>query len=113
MNDIFDNPILCKQCGDRMKKEMVSRGDFGIRAMICPNCKYKILHPLDLEHYNKFINLKEEEFRVKMRIVGNSYTVSIPRKILDFMEEGNEIKCRDVVWSFKTIRKLVLNFNEN
>ena len=73
MDDIFDNPILCKQCGDRMKKEVLSRGGFEIRGMVCPNCKYKILHPVDLEYYNKFINLKEEEFRVKMRKIGRAH----------------------------------------
>ena len=42
---------------------------------------------MDLQEYNNFEKLKQKEFKVKLRFVGNSYAVSIPREIIDFQEE--------------------------
>lgn len=90
MTDIFDNKILCSKCDTKMQKGKIIKNGFLLRVMVCPNCREKIVHPADEVEYNKFINLKNKDFRVKMRIVGNSHTVSIPKEIVSFMREQNQ-----------------------
>jgi len=112
MIDIFDNKILCNKCNSQMKKAKISKNGFLLRAMICPNCNEKIIHPIDKENYNKFINLKNKEFRVKMRMVGNSYAVSIPREIVNFMNHQERIMNNMVRLCFEETGRLSLNFRE-
>jgi DNA-directed RNA polymerase subunit RPC12/RpoP len=88
--DLFENTVLCKNCGKKMKPAFVEKEGFKIRALICPSCSNKILHPVDLEEFNKFNSLRNRQFQVKLRLVGNSYTVSIPREIVNFMREEEE-----------------------
>ena len=80
--------------------------------MICPKCNEKIIHPADQAEYEKFINLKNKEFHVKMRLVGNSYAVSIPKEIVSFMREQERIMNDMVRLCFEDIGKLSLNFKE-
>ncbi len=87
MTDIFDNTILCKNCNLKMEKVAIERNGFHLRALECKKCGNKIIHPEDLKEYDGFQNLKKKNFRVKLRFVGNSYAVSIPREIIDFMHE--------------------------
>jgi DNA-directed RNA polymerase subunit M/transcription elongation factor TFIIS len=112
MADIFDNPILCKNCGTRMKKAQISKKGFILRALICPKCHEKIIHPIDEERYHKFINLKNKEYRVKMRLVGNSYAVSIPKEIVSFMNTQEKIMDEMVRLCFEDFGRLSLNFAE-
>ena len=117
--DIFDNPILCRKCGKRMKKAKLEKNGFILRAVVCEKCGEKIIHPLDEQEYNKFADLKKKQFSVKMRIVGNSYAVSIPKEIVSFMHEMNsraqehEKIMNDMVrLCFEDFGRVSLNFNE-
>ncbi|MEK6918033.1 MAG: hypothetical protein AABW51_03730 [Nanoarchaeota archaeon] len=110
MTDIFDNQILCKECNKKMQKTNVSKNGFLLRAVICPECSYKIIHPVDEQEYVKFINLRNREFRVKMRMVGNSYTVSIPKEIVSFMREQEKRMDDMVQLCFQEMGRLSLNF---
>lgn len=85
--DIFDNTIICKKCKKEMKRVMVERSGFEMRAMECHNCGQRSYHPADLEEYNKFNELKNKNFKVKLRQVGNSYAVSIPKEFIDFFSD--------------------------
>ncbi len=111
MNDIFDNPILCKNCDSRMKKATINKNRFLIRAVICDKCGHKILHPNDEAEYEKFVSLRNKEFRVKMRLVGNSYSVSIPKEIVLFIREQERIMDDMVKLCFEEAGRLSLNFN--
>ncbi len=93
-----------------MKKTKIIRGGFLFRALICPKCGEKLLHPYDEHEYNKFKNLKNKEFRVKMRIVGNSYTVSIPKEIVSFMNEQKKVMDDMVKLCLEEMGRLSLNF---
>ena len=95
-----------------MQRVEISKNGYLLRAMVCQNCNGKIIHPLDEDNYNKFINLRNKEFNVKMRLVGNSYAVSIPKEIVSFM--GNQRKIMDdmVRLCFEEMGKLSLNFHE-
>jgi hypothetical protein len=112
MTDIFDNKILCKKCNTQMKKAKISKNGFILRAVICPKCSSKTIHPVDEQEYNKYINLKNKEFKVKMRLVGNSYAVSIPKEIVSFMNEQRKIMDEMVRLCFEDFGKLSLRFKE-
>ncbi len=112
MTDIFDNTILCRKCNAKMKKAEITKNGFILRVVICQGCNEKIIHPADEQEYNKFINLKNKEFRVKMRIVGNSYTVSIPKEIVSFIREKERIMDDMVKLCFEDFGRLSLNFEE-
>jgi DNA-directed RNA polymerase subunit RPC12/RpoP len=88
--DLFENTVLCKNCGKKMKPAYLEKEGFRIRALKCPSCSNQILHPQDVEEYKKFNSLRNRQFQVKLRLVGNSYTVSIPREIVNFMREEEE-----------------------
>ena len=110
--DIFDNPILCKKCGIKMKTAKLAKNGFVLRVVVCPKCQVKIVHPVDEQEYNKFINLKHKTFDVKMRLVGNSYAVSIPKEIVLFMREQENIMNNMVRLCLEDIGKLSVNFAE-
>ncbi|MFH1310989.1 MAG: hypothetical protein ABIH65_01130 [Nanoarchaeota archaeon] len=110
MTDIFDNTILCKKCNLKMKRAEIEKNGFILRTVICPECNEKIIHPADEQEYAKFINLKNKEFRVKMRLVGNSYAVSIPKEIVLFIREQEKIMNDMVRLCFEDSGRLSLNF---
>lgn len=110
MTDIFDNTILCKKCNLKMNKAEVIKNGFVLRVVACPECNEKIIHPTDEQEYNKFISLKNKEFRVKMRLVGNSYAVSIPKEIVLFIREQEKIMNDMVRLCFEDFGRLSLNF---
>ncbi len=95
-----------------MKKAKLVKNGFVFRAMVCPKCGNKIVHPVDEEEYRKFINLKNKKFDVKMRLVGNSYAVSIPKEIVSFMREQEKIMNDMVRLCLEDIGKLSVNFAE-
>ena len=110
MKDIFDNSILCEKCGIKMKRVDLARNGFVLRAVVCPRCSNKILHPVDEQEYHKFMNLRNKKFNVKMRLVGNSYAVSIPKEIVSFMSEQKQIMDEMVKLCFEDFGKLSLSF---
>lgn len=112
MADIFDNTILCKKDNSKMQKAKIVKNGFMFRAVVCPKCNEKIIHPSDEQEYNRFINLKNKEFRVKMRLVGNSYAVSIPKEIVSFMNEQRQIMDDMVRLCFEDMGRLSLSFDE-
>lgn len=112
MTDIFNHTILCKKCGKPMQKATAIRNGFRMRAVVCPFGHDKIIHPQDIEDYKKFKELKDKEFKVKMRLVGNSYAVSIPKEIVSFMQEQEKVFNDVVKLCFEESGKLSLTFNK-
>jgi len=112
MADIFDNKILCKKCEIEMRKAKLIKDGLSLRFLICPNCQEKIIHPKDEIEYNKYKSLKNKEFNVKMRIVGNSYTVSIPKEIVSFMNEKEKMLDDMVKLCFTEMGRLSLEFHK-
>jgi len=95
-----------------MQKVSLSKNGFIFRGMVCPNCNEKLIHPLDEERYNKFKNLKNKNFSVKMRLVGNSYAVSIPKEIVLFMQTQEKIMDNMVRLCFEDFGRVSLNFQD-
>ena len=121
MTDIFDAKIMCKNCNVQMKPRVLEKEGLQLRAVECPKCKDKIIHPADLNCQNHFNDLKGKTFNVKLRMVGNSHAVSIPKEIVDLMNEQHKImserhrrisKDMDemVRLAFEDFGKLSLNF---
>ena len=112
MTDIFDQKILCGKCNSKMEKSEISKNGFIFRTMLCRKCNGKIIHPADESEYNKFINLRNKEFQVKMRLVGNSYAVSIPMEIVNFMNEQQKKMNEMVKLSFEDFGRVSLSFDQ-
>ncbi len=87
MTDIFDAKILCNKCNEQMEKSVVHKGGFALRVASCPVCKDKIVHPEDKNKLEHFKDLKGKTFHVKLRMVGNSHAISIPKEIVNFINE--------------------------
>jgi len=112
MADIFENTILCKKCSSKMQGAKIIKNGFVLRTVVCPKCNERIIHPNDEQEYNKFIDLKSKQYKVKMRVVGNSYTVSIPKEIVSFMHEQRKMMDDMVRLCFEDFGKLSLNFDK-
>lgn len=91
MQDLFDQTVMCSECGKKMQKIVLIKNGFKIRALRCEKCQKIIHHPADIEEYKKYVQLRQKPFAVKLRMVGNSYTVSIPREIVDFHREQEQV----------------------
>ena len=110
MVDIFDNTILCNKCNQKMQKTSVEKNGFKLRAIECLKCQEKIIHPADLKEYSDFQDLKKKHYKVKLRFVGNSYAVSIPREIINFMNEQEKRMKEMVDLCFEDFGRISLNF---
>lgn len=110
MKDIFDTTILCDRCHLKMKRVDIDKNGFVLRAVKCDNCAERIIHPQDKQEYEQFNNLRNKSFRVKLRLVGNSYAVSIPKEIIHFMHEQEKIMNDMVRLCFEDAKRLSLNF---
>ena len=108
--DIFDNKILCKNCSNIMKPIEIIRNGLVLRAVECSKCNLNVVHPKDEQEHKNFIILKKKQFSVKMRFVGNSYAVSIPKEIVDFMKEQEKIMDDMVKLCFEDFGRLRLEF---
>jgi len=113
MTDIFNNTILCGKCDIKMNPIQIMKNGFVLRSVICPNCNSRIIHPKDEQEYKDFISLKNKQFNVKMRFVGNSYAVSIPKEIVNFMRTQEKIMDDMVRLCFEDFGRVSLRFGDN
>lgn len=88
MADIFDAKIVCKRCEMQMQPKVVQKNGLELRAVQCPKCSDIIIHPADLNNSKQYDSLRNKTYTVKLRVVGNSHAISIPKEILEFMEEA-------------------------
>lgn len=116
MADIFDAKIMCKNCDVQMKTGLVSKRGVELRAVRCEKCGEVIVHPADLNCLEQYKDLKGKTFNVKLRVVGNSHAVSIPKEIIDFMNEmhkGMKKEMDDMVrLCFEDFHRLSLRFGD-
>ena len=113
MTDIFDYDILCRKCGSKMSKISLEKQGFVLRAVKCDKCNLKIVHPKDEKEFNDFIKLRNKTYKVKMRVVGNSYAVSIPKEIVNFIKEQEKVVNDMVKLCFDDCKRLSLMFGED
>ena len=113
MTDIFDATILCKNCNKKMRQIVISKNGAQLRAVECEKCREKIIHPADLNSLEKFNDLRGKTYNVKLRVVGNSHAISIPKEIVDFIREQEKIMDDMVRLCFDDMHKLSLRFGNN
>ncbi len=87
MTDLFENKVLCKNCNRVMNRGYTIKDGCKLRFLQCPKCNNRIYHPLDLREYEEFCRIRNKEWEVKLRLVGNSFCVSIPKEIIEFEEQ--------------------------
>ena len=116
MTDIFDTKILCRNCSAQMEQSIVNKKGLELRAVKCPKCNDTIIHPADLNNFEHFNNLKGKTFHVKLRMVGNSHAISIPKEIVDFINHTHNHMRREmndmVKLCFEDFGKLSVFFDE-
>jgi len=98
MADIYDTTIICDQCNKPTEKEIIIKNGFKIRSWHCRRCNKRWFHPKDMDEYEDFMKLKKRDFQVKLRLVGNSWAISIPKEIIDYEEvrQGKKVRlCLD------------------
>ena len=110
MTDIFDATILCKDCACRMEPVIINKSGVRLRAIECPECKDHIIHPSDVNAVENFKNIKGKTYSVKLRIVGNSHAISIPKEIINFIREQENIMDNMVKLCFEDMNRLSLEF---
>jgi len=116
MTDIFDTKIVCKKCDVEMKPSMINKAGAELRAVKCERCGDKIIHPADLNCLEQFRDLKGKTYNVKLRMVGNSHSISIPKEIVNFMNDmhrGTEREMDNMVrLCFEDFKKLSVRFGD-
>lgn len=113
MTELFNNKILCGKCDIAMDPIKIHRNGFLLRAVKCSTCNNRIVHPKDEQEYRDFSSLKKKQYNVKMRFVGNSYAVSIPKEIVEFMKEQEKVMDEMVKLSFEELGRISLVFGCN
>lgn len=91
---------------------VIKKANCKLRIVKCPTCKETIFHPGDLEKYKQFNNLKGKTYNVKLRIIGNSHAISIPKEIVSFIHKQEKIMDDMVQLHFEDMKKLSLIFGE-
>ena len=110
MTDIFDTTILCKKCNTKMQSFILNKAGAELRAVKCPKCSDQIIHPADLNSLENFNNIKGKTYNVKLRMVGNSHAISIPKEIVDFIRHQEKMMDDMVKLCFEDMHKLSLSF---
>ena len=111
MKSLNEASIICKNCNTEAVKSTINKGSFQLRAWRCPGCNEEWVHPLDLQEYQKFKIMRDKVYRVKLRLVGNSYAVSIPREIIDYQENLLDEIDNMIKMSLESPEKLSLYFS--
>ena len=100
-----------------MKKGIIHKNGMDVRAVKCSKCGDKIIHPADLNCLSHYNDLKGKTFNVKLRMVGNSHAISIPKEIVNFMNEQHKQMKKEmddmVRLCFEDFHKLSLMFGDD
>ena len=110
MKDIFDQVVLCSNCNIQTNKNIAVKDGFKLRILECPKCGEIIYHPGDLKEFEEFNKLRTRNFNVKLRMVGNSFCVSIPKELVDFHREFEQEFNDLVKMSLEGPGKIIISF---
>lgn len=99
--DIFEHTVLCQSCQIPLVPESVVQEGFLLRSLQCHSCDYVLYHPDDVRDFEDYKKLRQQRFQVKLRFVGNSFCVSIPKEIVSFIRESQRAVENDFSHSVK------------
>lgn len=95
-----------------MKPLIVRKSGAELRAVKCSKCQDQVIHPADLNALEDFNNIKGKTFNVKLRMVGNSHAISIPKEIVDFIKHQEKMMDDMVKLCFEDMHRLSINFGK-
>ena len=96
-----------------MKPIVLEKQGIQFRAIKCIKCNNQIIHPSDKSSLENFKDLKGKTYNVKLRVVGNSHAISIPKEIVNFIKHQEKMfnDFDDIVrLCFEDMNKLSLRF---
>ena len=82
------------ECGNMASKSTVKYKDYEVRGWVCKKCKREYLHPEDSLKISKLEALKKNHIRVKIRTVGQSLVITLPKEIAELygLEKGETVE---------------------
>lgn len=95
-----------------MNPVLVNKEGFELRAVKCGNCGDNIIHPQDLNNLERFNSIKGKTYNVKLRVVGNSHAISIPKEIVSFIHQHERMVDDMVRLCFEDMHKISLRFGD-
>lgn len=87
------NEIPC-ECGDMASRSSVKYKDYEVRGWTCRKCRKEYIHPEDSLKISRLEALKKSNVRVKIRTVGQSLVITLPKKISELygLEKGETVR---------------------
>jgi len=79
-----------------MRPEVIEKKGMRVRLVACKKCGVEVIHPSDQAALEQYGALKGKTFTVKLRMVGNSHAVSIPKEIVRFINDTHKQMERDM-----------------
>lgn len=78
------------ECGAMASKSTVKYKEYEVRGWICKKCKKEYIHPEDSLKISKLEALKKNNVKVKIRTVGQSLVITLPKEIAELygLEKG-------------------------
>ncbi len=95
-----------------MDRTLIVKDGVQLRAIECPTCSQTIIHPVDEQSFHQYKNLRGKTYNVKLRIIGNSHAISIPKEIVEFMHHEEKLMNDMVRLCFEDMRRLRLDFGD-
>src|SRR3989339_500737 len=82
------------ECGGMASRGTVKYKSYEIRGWVCAKCKKEYIHPEDSMKISKLEELKKSNPSVKIRTVGQSLVITLPKEIVDVydLEKGEIVR---------------------
>ena len=82
------------ECGDMAGKSAIKYKSYEVRGWICKKCGKEYIHPEDSLKISKLEALKKNGIRVKVRTVGQSLVITLPKELVDIygLEKGEIVE---------------------
>ncbi|MBI4171022.1 MAG: hypothetical protein HY514_04955 [Candidatus Aenigmarchaeota archaeon] len=81
------------ECGGMAGRSTVKYKDYEVRGWVCKKCKKEYIHPEDSLKISRFEALKKSRVRVKIRTVGQSLVITLPKEITELygLQKGETV----------------------
>lgn len=78
----IEGNLKCPQCSGICKQTELNVEGLKVNGWRCENCSYEIISPEEVEKAHLYLQARKIE-KVKISKRGNSYMITIPKKILN------------------------------
>ena len=82
------------ECGRMASRSTVKYKEYEVRGWVCKKCKKEYIHPEDSLKISKLEALKKSGMKVKIRTVGQSLVITLPKEIAEIygLEKGETVE---------------------